>query len=147
MNINVSVEIDAPPAAVWKTVETIEHHVDWMADAEAIRFTTETRRGVGTAFDCETKVGPLRLVDKMRVTEWVPELAMGIEHHGLVTGRGRFTLAPVGAGHTRFTWSEELTFPAKMGGAAGAFVAKPVLTQIWRRNLRRLKEVVESGSE
>ena len=146
MNIRVSIDIDAPPAIVWMTVETIEDHVDWMADAEAIRFTTDEHRGVGTAFDCETKVGPLRLLDKMRVTEWETARVMGIEHHGLVTGRGRFTLEAIANDRTRFTWTETLTFPAKMGGAAGALAAKPVLTQIWRRNLRRLKEIVESGS-
>ena len=146
MNIRVAVEIDAPPAIVWMVVEAIEDHVDWMADAESIQFTTPERRGVGTTFDCATKVGPLRLVDKMRVTEWETARVMGIEHQGLVTGRGRFTLEPIGTDHTRFTWTETLTFPAKMGGAAGALAAKPVLTQIWRRNLRRLKKIVESGS-
>lgn len=146
MNIRVAIDIDAPPAIVWMAVEAIEDHVDWMADAEAIHFTTDEHRGVGTAFDCETKVGPLRLVDKMRVTEWETARVMGIEHHGLVTGRGRFTLEAIANDRTRFTWTETLTFPAKMGGAAGALAAKPVLTQIWRRNLRRLKEIVESGS-
>ena len=146
MNIRVAIDIDAPPAIVWMTVETIEDHVDWMADAEAIRFTTDEHRGVGTAFDCETKVGPLRLLDKMRVTEWETARVMGIEHRGLVTGRGRFTLEAIANDRTRFTWTETLTFPAKMGGAAGALAAKPVLAQIWRRNLRRLKKIVESGS-
>lgn len=147
MNIRVAVDIDAPPAVVWETVERVEDHVDWMADAEAIRFTSDERRGIDTAFDCETKVGPFRLVDKMRVTEWETARVMGIEHRGLVTGRGRFTLEPLGDAGTRFTWTETLTFPAKMGGAAGALAAKPVLTQIWRRNLRRLKEIVESRTE
>jgi carbon monoxide dehydrogenase subunit G len=147
VNIRVAIEIDAPPAVVWQTVENIEHHVDWMADAETIRFTTEEHADVGTAFDCETKVGPFRLTDKMRVTEWEPERAMGIEHEGLVAGRGRFTLTLIGTDRTRFSWEETLTFPAKMGGAAGAFAAKPVLTQVWRRNLRRLKNIVESRSQ
>jgi hypothetical protein len=145
VNIRVAIDIDAAPAIVWTTVEAIEDHVDWMADAEAIHFTSTERRGVGTAFDCETKVGPLRLVDKMRVTEWETAAVLGIEHRGLVAGRGRFTLERIGTDRTRFTWTETLTFPAKMGGAAGAFFAKPVLTQIWRRNLRRLKAIVESG--
>jgi len=81
VNIRVSIEIDAPPAMVWMAVEAIEDHVDWMADAESIQFTTPEHRGVGTTFDCETKVGPLRLVDKMRVTEWETARVMGIEHH------------------------------------------------------------------
>jgi hypothetical protein len=145
MRIKVGILIDAPPSAVWRVVEPIEHHVDWMVDAAAIRFVNGQTRGVGTAFDCDTKVGPFRLTDRMVVTEWVPEWAMGIEHRGLVTGRGRFTLRRRHRGRTRFTWQEELTFPWWMGGPVGAFAAKPVLRAVWRRNLRRLKAIVEGA--
>jgi uncharacterized protein YndB with AHSA1/START domain len=143
MKIRVGITIDAPPARVWRAVEPIERHVDWMADAVAIRFRGSRTRGVGTAFDCETKVGPFRTVDQMTVTEWQPERAMGIEHRGVFTGRGRFTLRRRRGGRTRFTWTEQLTFPLWMGGPLGAFAAKPVLRAIWRRNLRRLKAHVE----
>ena len=92
MKIRVGITIDAPPADTWRVVEPIEHHVDWMADAESIRFVGRQTRGVGTTFDCVTKVGPIRLTDRMTITEWDPTKTMGIEHRGLVTGRGRFTL-------------------------------------------------------
>ena len=46
MKIKVATTIDAPPAATWRTVESIERHVDWMADADSIRFTSAKRRGV-----------------------------------------------------------------------------------------------------
>jgi len=94
MRIRVGVTIDATPAVVWRTVEPIERHVDWMTDAATITFTGRQTRGVGTAFDCLTKVGPFRLVDRMVVTEWAPAKTMGIEHRGVVSGRGRFTLRP-----------------------------------------------------
>jgi hypothetical protein len=135
--------IDAVPDAVWATVQPIERHVDWMADAEKITFTSSTTRGVGTAFDCVTKVGPFRLVDRMVVTEWQPGRAMGIEHRGLIRGRGRFTLRRRRGGRTRFAWTESLVFPWWLGGPLGALVASPVLRAIWRRNLRRLKQLVE----
>ena len=143
MSIRVEVTIDAPPSVVWKVIEPIEHHVDWMADARRITFTGEQTRGVGTSFDCLTQIGPFRTVDRMTVTEWEPEQAMGIEHCGLVTGSGRFTLTPYPRCRTRFSWSEELKFPWWMGGPAGALAAKPALGAIWRRNLRRLREIVE----
>ena len=66
--INVSTVIDARPGEVWAVVEDIASHVDWMADAEAIRFTTERTSGVGTTFECDTKVGPFRLTDVMQIT-------------------------------------------------------------------------------
>ena len=144
MRIKVAITIDAPPRDTWQVVSPIEHHVDWMADAESIRFVGAQTRGVGTTFDCVTKVGPIRLTDRMSVTEWEPGRSMGIEHRGVVTGRGRFTLRRRRGGRTRFTWNERLTFPWWMGGPVGAVAAKPILRAVWRRNLRRLKTIVEA---
>ena len=147
--IRVGVEIDAPPARVWEVVEPVERHVDWMHDAVAITFQGEQTRGVGTRFVCDTQVGPLRLADRMEITEWVPGEAMGVRHAGLVTGSGRFTLegidAPQGeARRTRFTWEETLRFPWWMGGPLGALVGgKVVLAAIWRRNLKALRAQIE----
>lgn len=145
VRIRVGVTLDAPPAAVWETIEPIERHVEWMADAVSITFTTAQHRGEGTTFDCVTKVGPIRTIDRMTVTEWSPGRAMGIEHHGVVTGRGRFTLRRARGGRTRFTWSERLRFPCWMGGPVGALAAKPVLRAIWKRNLAELARLVASA--
>jgi len=144
VRIRVGITIAAAPVDVWRVIEPVERHVDWMADAESIRFTTTQTRGVGTAFDCVTRIGPFRTTDRMAIVEWNPTVAMGIEHRGVVTGRGRFTLYPAREG-TRFTWEEQLTFPWWMGGPAGAFLARPVLRAIWRRNLRRLKATAEGS--
>ena len=143
--IRVAIEIDAPPARVWEVVEPVERHVDWMHDAVAIRFTGDQTRGVGTEFLCDTKVGPIKLVDRMEITEWTPGEVMGVRHIGLVTGSGRFTLEPIDLGRrTRFVWQEELTFPWWLGGSLGAYIGgKVALRPIWRRNLRGLKRLVE----
>lgn len=145
MRIRVGITIDASTDDTWRIVEPIEHHVDWMADADTIRFTGKQTRGVGTTFDCLTRVGPLRLTDRMTITEWEPGRMMGIEHRGVVTGRGRFVLRRRLGGRTRFTWNERLTFPWWLGGKVGGILAKPVLRAIWRRNLRRLKAIVEAA--
>ena len=133
----VETVLAAPPDDVWDDLRHIDRHVEWMHDAVAIRFTTEAREGVGTAFDCDTKVGPIRLTDRMEITAWEAGGAMGVRHVGLVTGEGMFTLSPVDGG-TRFVWEETLTFPWWMGGPVGAAVASPVLRFVWRRNLRNL---------
>ena len=145
--ITVSVEIDAPTDRVWEVVEPVERHVDWMADAVAIRFTGEQTRGIGTTFECDTKVGPITLVDKMEITDWEPGERMGVRHSGVVTGSGHFTLEPIDLGRrTRFTWTEELVFPWWLGGPLGALVGgRLVMGAIWRRNLRALARIVESA--
>ena len=141
-SITVDTVIDATPQQVWDQVESIASHVNWMHDAIAIRFLSDQTSGVGTSFECDTKVGPITLTDVMTITEWSDAEAMGVTHTGSVTGVGKFTLEPH-AGVTRFRWSEELFFPWFLGGPTGAVAAKPILGFIWRRNLRNLKEQVE----
>lgn len=142
--IEVEQLLDAPPAVVWEDIRDIASHVEWMADAESITFTSGHHEGVGVEFDCATRVGPFRLTDRMETTEWVEAEVMGVRHTGMVTGEGRFTLRPVGADRTRFTWAERLHFPWWMGGPLGAIVGSRVLRLVWRRNLGRLAERFEN---
>lgn len=142
--IHVSTVIDAKPADVWDAVEDVGSHTEWMQDAVAIRFTSPHRSGVGTTFECDTAVGPFRLTDLMEITEWKPRKAMGVRHVGLVTGEGVFTIAKVRRGRSRFTWSERLVFPWWMGGTVGGVIGARIMRRIWRKNLRRLREIVES---
>ncbi|MEM7142179.1 MAG: SRPBCC family protein [Actinomycetota bacterium] len=136
--IKVATEIAATPDEVWADVEDISTHVEWMHDAEAITFTSTATSGVGTTFDCATKVGPLRLTDKMEITEWEPGAVMGVRHVGLVEGTGQFTLTALGTDRTHFAWEEELLFPWWMGGPIGGIVGGRILKLIWKRNLKLL---------
>jgi hypothetical protein len=150
-DVTVSIDLDATPVEVWAIVEPIEDHTDWMADAVAIRFETEQTRGVGTKFLCDTKVGPIKLVDHMEITGWTPATAsqdgaMGVKHTGIVTGSGIFTLEPLAGGkRTKFTWTEDLDFPWYLGGRLGEIIGgKLVLGFIWKRNLRTLQALVNT---
>lgn len=145
-SIRVETTIRRTPEEVWAVVEPVERHVDWMQDAEAIRFVNDQRRGVGTRFLCDTKVGPIRLTDSMEITAWEPARTMGVRHVGVVTGTGAFTLEPLPDGSTRFVWEESLVFPWWLGGPLGALVGgRIVLAAIWRGNLRRLKSLCETA--
>jgi len=139
----VSTVINAGPGEIWADIRDISSHTFWMADAEAIRFLSEHHEGVGTRFECDTRVGPLALTDVMEITSWVDEERMGVRHVGLVEGTGEFILTPLEPDRTEFRWEEDLTFPWWMGGPVGAFVARPILRLIWKGNLRRLKSRIE----
>jgi carbon monoxide dehydrogenase subunit G len=143
--ITVSIDIPAPPEKVWHEVERIEDHTTWMADAVAIEFLSESRRGPGTRAAVETRIGPFRTSDVMEFTVWEPPRVMGVAHHGLFTGTGRFTLEPRDDGATRFTWTEDIRFPWWLGGPVGAFVARPILRAVWRGNLKRLRARFDAG--
>jgi hypothetical protein len=88
-----------------------------------------------------TVIGPIRLTDRMEITEWVPGRAMGVRHDGLVTGSGRFTITPLdGQRRSRLAWDEELRFPWWLGGRIGERIGGPlVLRRIWAGNLERLR--------
>tara|TARA_B110000438_G_scaffold224907_1_gene218859 strand:- start:225 stop:674 length:450 start_codon:yes stop_codon:yes gene_type:complete len=141
-----SVSIDAPRTVVWAAVADVRRHSDWMADAAEIRLTSVQTTGVGTTFECETRVGPLRTLDRMTITDWEEGRLMGVEHRGLVTGVGRFLLEDQSNGGTTFIWDEDLSFPWWLGGRAIAVLARPLLTVIWRKNLQRLAGMFKEGS-
>jgi carbon monoxide dehydrogenase subunit G len=140
--VRVQRTIGADVATVWDALADIAAHVEWMADARAIRFTSDAVEGVGTTFDCDTRVGPLRLTDRMEVTEWSPERSMAVRHVGVVTGEGRFSLQPATRGRTRLSWEETLRFPWWIP----ARPASVVLKLIWRGNLRRFEQTLPTSA-
>ena len=130
--ITVSTKIHAPPSQVWDIVKDIDDHVNWMKDAERIDFISDKRSGVGTKFDCATKVGPFRLKDRMEITEWIDEESMGVSHEGLVTGSGRFSLQETADNHTIFTWEETLDL---FGWGTFTTSGSRILSMIWKKTL------------
>jgi uncharacterized protein YndB with AHSA1/START domain len=140
--IVVEVDISAPVAKVWEAVSNLKGHERWMGDVESISFDGNVTSGPGTVMTVATRVGPIRLADRMTVTVWEPPHRIVVEHQGLVAGTGEFLLSAV-AGATRFTWSEELRFPLILGGAFAATISRPIFALLWRHNLQRLKALIE----
>ena len=141
--IVVSIDVAAPLAAVWEAVSDLKGHERWMGDVESIVFDGNVTSGPGTVMEVATRVGPVRLTDKMTVTVWEPPHRIVVEHRGVVSGTGEFLVSAIG-GATRFTWSEELRFPVYLGGRLANLLATPLLGAIWRRSLSRFKELVEA---
>jgi hypothetical protein len=146
VSVRVSATVPADRGRVWKELERIEDHVEWMLDATAIRFIGERRTGVGTRFECDTKFGPLHVTDRMEITEWEPDAAMGVHHRGAVNGVGRFSLVEAPGAATVIDWQEELAFPWWLGGRVGGLMAKPLFAAVWRGNLGRLADRVAIGT-
>ena len=113
-----------------------------MSDAESITFTSSSRSGTGTKFVCLTKVGPIRLRDKMEITNWQEGSEITIQHSGIISGSGSLSLDEIGEKQTLLTWREDLNFPAIFIAPIGPFVAKKVLGRIWKLNLQRFAERV-----
>jgi hypothetical protein len=147
VTVRVSTQVRVPRDRVWAVLERLEDHVEWMQDATAIRFRSAQRRGIGTTFECDTKVGPIRLTDTMEVTEWEEGVRIGVHHRGAVSGSGRFVLTDAPRSSTVVEWEEQLFFPWWLGASMGAQVAKPLFGALWRGNLRRLARVVRASAK
>ena len=145
VHIQLAIEINAPVEHVWQNISDIKTHVNWMMDASEINITSDHVKGLGVTFDCETHVGPLRTTDRMEITEWIPNQIMAISHNGLVEGKGKFRLEEIPDSKTLFKWDENLSFPIFLGGEITGYFAKPVLKRIWRKNLRKLKNLLENS--
>jgi hypothetical protein len=143
ITIRVCSRFDAPITTVWTAIERIETHSEWMRDAEWVRFEGAQHQGVGTAFACLTRVGPLSTTDHFVVTAWEPPVLMAIEHRGAVKGDADFRLRMLDAEHTEFCWEERLRFPWWLGGVVGEQVGRRVLRRLWQGNVARLKATVE----
>jgi hypothetical protein len=146
VTVTVTTEVPVARRLVWAALVRFEDHVEWMQDATAIRFTTAQRRGVGTTFACDTRVGPLRLTDTMTVTEWEEGVRVGVCHCGAVSGSGRFALRDGAGSSTLVEWEEQLSFPWWLGGPFGARAAKPIFGALWKGNLRRFGRMVQVGA-
>jgi len=128
---------------VWKTISNLTDHPTWMKDAVSLEFTTDQTSGVGTHMKVETKLGPFRTIDVLRVTGWEEGHHIVVEHRGVITGTGRLA-ALADNGTTLVTWTETLRFPWWLGGPVSAWVARPFLKSTWRKNLRRLDSLLSS---
>ena len=140
--IEIFTHINVSPEVLWEELRHIDRHVNWMHDAASITFLSTTTEGIGTKFNCLTKVGPFKTTDVMTITQWEEARIMGVEHVGLVKGSGIFTITPSGNTST-LTWKEQLTFPWWMLGELGSYLASPILKIIWKKNLQNLKKIVE----
>ena len=109
--ITVETTINASLDEVWSEVSRIENHSNWMKDAVNIDFESEIKSGVGTKIKVLTKIGPIKLYDYMTFTKWEEKKIIGVDHIGIVTGKGEMEFNKIDNNTTRFKWTETLKFP------------------------------------
>ena len=142
--ISVSTSINKSIEEVWKEVSILKNHTNWMKDAVSIEFLNEKTEGLGTKMKVLTKIGPIKLFDYMTVTEWIEKKSIGVDHIGIITGEGKFTLNEISKNETEFCWKETLKFPFYLAGPIGEVFGSPILKIIWKNNLKGLKELFEN---
>lgn len=143
VEMEMSIEIDAPPAVVWPYLVDWERLGRWMKEGSGFKVTSPHRAGVGVTSQAKIRIGGLSSIDRVRVTEWQPPQLLQIEHLGWVKGTGTMRLVPAKQG-TQLRWKEVFVPPWGILGAAGIRMWVPLMRKTFQRDLGVLKALVES---
>ena len=140
--ISVETTINAPLNKVWDEVSQINNHSNWMKDAVKIDFESELRSGIGTKIKVLTKIGPFKLYDYMTFTKWEENKTIGVDHVGIVTGKGELKFRKIDEYTTNFKWTETLKLPIYLGGPIGEVFGEPILKLIWKEEPLDVEESI-----
>jgi uncharacterized protein YndB with AHSA1/START domain len=136
--------IDAPIDRTWAVVADIPLQPAWMREMKEVRLLTPGSARVGTRGEATVRIFGIAVTDPVEVIELEPPTRFAIRHEGLFTGGGVITLEPGADGTTTIVrWDETLIPPVLP--ALGALVMAPVLRGIFQADLRRLRQLVETG--
>jgi Polyketide cyclase / dehydrase and lipid transport len=143
-----TVDVGAPAARTWAALVDWPAHARWVP-LTAIRVLTPSAAGVGARFVGRTGLGPIGFDDPMEVTEWQPPSdhrpgrCSVVKQGRIVLGSAWFEVAPMPAGRSRVTWTEEIELaPAALTRPFAALVAA-VGRIAFTRTLRAMAAEVE----
>ena len=144
VTIEIAQTVPGPPPVVWELITDWEHQSDWMLEASDFKVLGEQREGVGVEAEATITIAGITTRDVVRVVGWEPNRRLAIEHKGWVSGMGEIHLTPLGSDRTHIFWREELQPPIGMLGAVGLSAFKPLMTRIFKRDLKILSSLVRA---
>jgi hypothetical protein len=144
--IEHTTELPGPSGVVWELLTDWEHQGDWQLEASDFEVVSPHRTGVGVEAEATVRIGGISTRDRIRVDVWEAERHLGIVHLGWVGGRGDLRLTPMGD-TTRVDWREELHPPLGLLGALGMRLFRPLMSRVFRRDLKVLAKLVSSRVE
>jgi len=140
--LTVTVDVDAPQQTVWDALVDWPRQGEWMP-ATKVRVVGGSGRGVGGRIEARTGLGPLRVLDRMTITEWQPPHRCAVEHVGrVIRGSARFEVRPHGERRSRLVWSEQLLAPFGLPDAVAGLLLRSATALVIRTGLRRLSRQV-----
>jgi hypothetical protein len=140
----LTVDVEAPPAQVWRALVDWERQGEWMLLTD-VRVVGGDPAGVGGRLEARTglPVGDgrhLGVLDTLHITSWEPPHRVDVLHTGrVVRGPGIFEVRPRGAGAT-LVWTEVLDLPLGRLGRLGWPLVKPFVVFGFQLSLRRFKD-------
>ena len=136
--------IRASQQIVFNYVSDWEKQSDWIMFTD-VKILTNPTTQKDVSLLAVTKIGPIKLVDTMVVTDWQPFERIVVEHTGrIILGKGVFTVRKISDHSCEFQWQEVTPVPFGLIGRIGLTVFKPLIELPFRISLHRLKSNIES---
>ena len=128
-----------------------DYLTDWEKQSDWIKFTTVHQLSNAPKEDVNllaiTRLGPIKLLDTMVVTDWQPYERIVVEHTGrLILGKGIFSVKRLTSNSCEFTWQEITPVPFSQVGVIALAIIKPLLRIPFNLSLKKLKSNIESAS-
>jgi Polyketide cyclase / dehydrase and lipid transport len=141
--LRLSVDIEAPPAQVWRALVDWERQGEWMLLTD-VRVVGGDGHGVGSRVEARTglPVGArhVGVLDTMEVTRWEPPSRVDVLHTGrVVRGPGVFEVRSRFAG-TTLVWTEQLELPLGALGRLGWPLVRPLAVLGLQLSLSRFRD-------
>jgi uncharacterized membrane protein len=145
MRVAASVDVSAPPDAVWEVITDPARYLHFMAGITRWEVVGDEPSGLGARYRMLMRVGSAEIGGLIEVVEWAPERDMAWTSVTGIDQRGRWRLRATDApNRTRveLRLSYGVAGSGLMGWAAER-VAAPTVGRHLRRSLHQLKRQVE----
>jgi carbon monoxide dehydrogenase subunit G len=142
--LTVTVDVEAPPAQVWRALVDWERQGEWMPLTD-VRVVAGDPTGAGGRIEARTglPVGRgrhLGILDTLEITGWDPPHRVDVLHTGrVIRGPGIFEVRSRGAGAT-VVWTEQLDLPLGRLGELGWPLVRPAAAFGLGLGLKRFKD-------
>jgi carbon monoxide dehydrogenase subunit G len=147
LQINTTIDIDAPINEVWRKLSKIDNVQEWVESVTKSYYSSEQTEGVGAERTCEVRgFGTLR----EKVVEWHDGETLIYMVEGMPSvvkhAKGTWRLEAINDRQTRVRNVVEIeTRYGIFGALMGKFMMKPQMTRLMKSGTASFKEFVEQS--
>ena len=145
MRVCATIEVGAPPAAVWELITDPSRYLHFMAGVTRWEVADDSAPGLGARYRMLMRVGSAEVGGLIEVVEFVKDADLAWTSITGIDQRGRWRLRPANDGRTTVTTLRLFYGVAGVGiwGWLADRVSAPTVRGHLRRSLQQLKRQVE----
>jgi uncharacterized membrane protein len=144
MRLNESVEISAPPEAIFSYIADPENYLRFLSGVTRWEVLSDPPSGLGARYRVLFRVGAADVGGMIEMVEWTEPVDIAWHSVTGVDQRGRWRIRAKDKGRSKVEF--RFAFGVIGGGVAGLateFAAAPTMRRHMRRTLQQLKRQVE----